>query len=149
MKTLTRTVRLAIGVAAMLAIMAPVAQARPLDSHGAITASQRATDLIMPQTAAPAHGPVSASARATDLIMPQAAPAIIVAHGGSTASARATDQLMPLGSGTDIVQGIPVQTTDRGFDWVAGAAGAATVLGIMLLAVAVAGHGRRRVAVSG
>ena len=151
MKTLTRTVRLVVGVAAMLAITAQVAQARPYVASGSsgttvfpgtITASARATDLIMPS-----QPPITASARATDLIMrPQTSTPVAV---GVTPVPDRVDRI-----GTDLVRtpvlptGV-VHASDPGFDWNAAMAGAGSVLASMLLAgVAVTARGRRRIAVS-
>jgi hypothetical protein len=141
MKTLTRTVRLAVGVAAVLAITAQVAQARPYtspttQSAGSGSAASQGT-----------HRPITASARAADLIMRSQPPTPVAA--GGTASARATDLLMHSQTSTPVLPTVVVQASDPGFDWIAAMAGAGAVLATMLLAaVAVTARGRRRIAVS-
>jgi hypothetical protein len=134
MKNLTRTIRLAVAAAAILTVTAQAAQARPYTppkthsastnsaSHGAITASVRATDLIMRPTV-----PVTASARATDLIM------------------------RPTGTGLvqkPVMPTVVVRAGDQGFDWAAAAIGVGSVLAIMMIATAtITARGRRRIAV--
>lgn len=124
MKTLTRTVRIALAAAAVLTVTAQVAQARPYTppkTPVAITASVRATDLIMRPAV-----PVTASARATDLIM------------------------RPTGTGLVQKPVMPtvVRAGDQGFDWAAAAIGAGSVLALMMIATAtITARGRRRIAV--
>jgi hypothetical protein len=138
MKTLTRTVRLAVGVVAMLAITAQVAQARPC-----ITPT---TQSGSPSSAA-YQGTITASARATDLIM--RSQTSTRSGTGVTPAATGVDRTGTDLARTPVLPTVVVHASDPGFDWTAAMAGAGSVLAIMLLAaVAVTARGRRRIAVS-
>jgi hypothetical protein len=134
MKTLTRTVRIALAAAAVLTVTAQVAQARPYTPPKTHSASaDRAS-----------HGAITASVRATDLIMRPAVPV--------TASARATDLIMrPTGTGLvqkPVMPTVVVRAGDQAFDWAAAAIGAGSVLALMMIATAtITARGRRRIAV--
>jgi len=125
MTSMTRTIRLAIGTAAMLALMSSAAQARPLT----FTSS----------TAAPSSAVVQLSPDRADHI--GAAPAV-------TPTRLAPDRVDKIGTDqqpTPPVTRVIVRTTNGGFDWISAAIGAGSALALVLIAsAALVARGRRR-----
>lgn len=140
--TMTRTIRLAIGTAAALALMSQAAQARPSG---------------LPAPMEQTHITASSSILKNKLQLP---PTVIKTSVASPAShvalARGADsptglQLAhgPLVQPTAPTQTVTGKTSAGSFDWVAAAIGAGSVLAMMLIGAAVlTARGRRRVPLS-
>ena len=124
MTSMTRTIRLAIGTAAMLALMSSAAQARPLTF----------TNSSAPTTPVVALSPDRAD------------------HIGAltpvTPTPLAPDRVDKIGTDqqpTPPVTRVIVRTTDGGFDWLDAAIGAGSALALVLIAsAALVARGRRR-----
>lgn len=124
MTSMTRTIRLAIGTAALLALMSSAAQARPL---------------TLTSSSAPTTPVVQLSPDRAD-------------HIGAVASVTPTplapDRVDKIGTDqqpTPPVTRVIVRTTDGGFDWVDAAIGAGSALALVLVAsAALVARGRRR-----
>ena len=124
MTSMTRTIRLAIGTAAMLALMSSAAQARPL---------------TFTSSSAPSTPVVQLSPDRAD-------------HIGAVASVTPTplapDRVDKIGTDqqpTPPVTRVIVRTTDGGFDWIDAAIGAGSALALVLVAsAALVARGRRR-----
>jgi hypothetical protein len=129
--TMTRTIRLAIGTAAVLALMSQAAQARPLIQPGG-SAPESGGTLVQKGT----YMPVSPANN------------VAAAHAINTPRGAADTALNQLGQPTP-PQTVTVQASADGFNWVAAAIGAGSVLIVVLIgAAALTVHGRRRVALS-
>lgn len=133
MTTMTRTIRLAIGTAAMLALMSQAAQARPAGYVGS-------------------YRPSAASAPVVSL-PPDRADHIGAAN--ITPTPLAPDRVDRIGTDRVRTPFIPpttpvvVRSTRGGFDWVSAAIGAGSALALVLIAsAAMVARGRRRVALS-
>lgn len=134
MTTMTRTMRLAIGTAAMLALMSQAAQARPSGYAGSYRPS------------APSAPVVS--------LAPDRADHIGVAPN-VTPTALAPDRVDKIGTGQARTPFVPpttttvVRSTGGAFDWLAAAIGAGSALALALIgSAAVVARGRRRVPLS-
>ena len=132
MKTMTWTIRLAVGTAAMLALMSSAAQAKPTGSTG----TYRPSAVVL-------HAPaVTLAPDRTDRIgvTTPIAPTVI------------PDRVDKIGTDqgpTPPVTAVVVRTTDGGFDWIDAVIGALSATALMLIgAAALAAHGRRRVPLS-
>ena len=124
MTSMTRTIRLAIGTAALLALMSSAAQARPLTLT---TSSAPTTPVVQLSPDRADHIGAVASVTPTPL-----APDRVDKIG--------TDQ-----QPTPPVTRVIVRTTDGGFDWVDAAIGAGSALALVLVAsAALVARGRRR-----
>ena len=124
MTTMTRTIRLAIGTAAILVLMSQAAQARPLGYSGTYHPSSTVVTLS-PDRAdhIGAVAPVTPTPLAPDRV-----------------DKIGTDQ-QPIPPVTRVV----VRTTNGGFDWTDAAIGAGSVLTLVLIAsAAMVARGRRR-----
>jgi hypothetical protein len=124
MTTMTRTIRLAIGTAAILVLMSQAAQARPLGYSGTYRPSSTVVTLS-PDRAdhIGAVAPVTPTPLAPDRV-----------------DKIGTDQ-QPIPPVTRVV----VRTTNGGFDWIDAAIGAGSVLTLVLIAsAAMVARGRRR-----
>lgn len=124
MTTMTRTIRLAIGTAAMLALMSQAAQARPLGYTGTYRTSSSVVQLS-PDRAdhIGAVVPVTPTSLAPDRV-----------------DKIGTDQ-----QPTPPVTNVVVRTTNGGFDWIDAAIGAGSVLTLVLIgSAALVARGRRR-----
>jgi hypothetical protein len=126
MTTMTRTIRLAIGTAVVLALMSQAAQARPSG---------------LPAPTEQTHITASSSILKDKLQLP---PAVIKSSAASPASHVALARgEMPL------TQTVTAKTSAGGFDWVAAGIGAGSVLAVVLIgAAALTKYGRRRVPLS-
>jgi hypothetical protein len=127
MTHLTRTFRLAIGTAAMLALMSSAAQARPL---------------TFTSSSAPSSAVVQLSPDRADHIG---------ALAPGTPTPLAPDRVDKIGTDqqptppTPPVTRVVVRTTDGGFDWLDAAIGAGSALALVLVASAgLVARGRRR-----
>jgi hypothetical protein len=123
MTNLTRTLRLAIGTASMLALMSTAAQARPFTLTSSSTPSSAVVQLS-PDRAdhIGAVAPVAPTPLAPDRV-----------------DKIGTDQ-----QPTPPVTTVVVRTTNAGFDWIAAAIGAASALALVLVAAAaLVARGRR------
>ena len=124
MTSMTRTIRLAIGTAAMLALMSSAAQARPL---------------TFTSSSAPSTPVVQLSPDRADHI--GAAPTV-------TPTPLARDRVDKIGTDqqpTPPVTTVIVRTTNGGFDWLDAAIGAGSALALVLVAsAALVARGRRR-----
>ncbi len=132
MKTTTWTLRLAVGTAAMLALMSSAAQAKPTAYAG----TYRPSAVVL-------HAPAVTLA-------PDRADRIGVAT--PIAPTVIPDRVDKIGTDqgpTPPVTAVVVRTTDGGFDWIDAVIGAASATALMLIgAAALAAHGRRRVPLS-
>ena len=132
MKAMTRTIRVAVGTAAVLALMSQAAQARPIARQGG-SANGSSSILVQKGT----YMPVSPANNVA------AANAIATPTGAAQAALGQLEQQTPP------TQTLTVKAGPGGFDWFAAAIGAGSALVIMLLgAAALTAHGRRRVPLS-
>ncbi len=134
--TMTRTIRLAIGTAAVLALMSQAAQARPSGVNqrtGLPVGVGQTSRLVQRGT----YMPVSPANNVA------AANAIDTPTGAAQAALGQLEQQTPP------TQTVTVTAGTGGFDWFAAAIGACSALAIMLIgAAALTAHGRRRVPLS-
>jgi hypothetical protein len=130
--TMTRTIRLAIGTAAVLALMAQAAQAKPIEPIGSTHESP--TTLVGKGTYMPVS-PANNVAAAHAIDTPRgAAQAALGQSSGSLTSPTS----------------VTVTASADGFDWAAAFIGASLMLAPLVLigAVALTARGRRRVPLS-
>ena len=135
MKTITRTIGLTVATAAVLALTASAAQARP-DGLNLTTGVQ--TSVSQPATPALSLAPdrVDRIGVATQVTPSQLPPDRV-------------DQIGTTQQPTPSTPTVIVQTTGNSVDWLAAAIGAASVIVVMLLgAAALAARGRRHVTLS-
>ena len=135
MKTITRTIGLTVATAAVLALTASAAQARPTGWNPTTgvqtTLSQPATPVL---SLAPDR--VDRIGAATQITPSQLPPDRV-------------DQIGTTQQPTPSTPTVIVQTTGNSFDWLAAAIGAASVIVVMLIgAAALAARGRRHVTLS-
>ncbi len=126
MKTMSWTLRLAVGTAAMLALMSAVAQADP----SAYVGTYRPSPVV---TLAPDRADhIGIATPVAPTVVPDRVDKI------------GTDQ-----QPTPPVTTFVVHSTDGGFDWLDAVIGAGAAVALMLIgAAALSAHGRRRVALS-
>jgi hypothetical protein len=140
--TMTRTIRLAIGTAAVLALMSQAAQARPSGGPGATQRTHIAASSILKNKLQ-----LPATVIKTSVVSPANNVAAAHANDNPTvpvppARGQVAQQATPTQTGT-------AKTSATGFDWFAAAVGAASVLALVLIgAAALTKHGRRRVPLS-
>lgn len=128
--TTTRTIRLAIATAAVLALMSQAAQAKPFEPIS--TAAQ----------AAPSSAAYQGTYRPHTIVAP-VVPDRADLIGTSRAALGRSTQLTPVGNTAG------AGTTASGFDWFAATMGAGSTLVVVLIAGAgLAARGRRRVPLS-
>jgi hypothetical protein len=135
MKTITRTIGLTVATAAVLALTASAAQARPA---GLNPTTGVQTSVPQPTTPALSLAPdrVDRIGVATQITPSQLPPDRV-------------DQIGTTQQPTPSTPTVIVQTTGNSFDWLAAAIGAASVIVVMLLgAAALAARGRRHVTLS-
>jgi hypothetical protein len=131
MKAMTRTIRVAVGTAAVLALMSQAAEARPINPRS--PAQLHASTLVQKGT----YMPVSPANN------------VVVAHAVDTPRGAAQSALGQLEQQTPPTQTVSVKASAGGFDWSAAAIGACSMLAIMLIgAAALTAYGRRRVPLS-
>jgi hypothetical protein len=126
-RTITRTIRLAVGTAAVLALMSSAAQAKPLEP---ITTVQHVS-------------PIHLVRKGTYMPIPPANPSSRVAFTRAHGDAINPAQLAQVSR----TQSVALRTSADGFDWIA-AIGAGSVLAVLIAGVSLTGRGRRRVPVS-
>jgi hypothetical protein len=130
MKAMTRTIRLAVGTAAVLALMSQAAEARPIPQS---PAQLHASTLVQKGT----YMPVSPANN------------VAAAHAVDTPRGAAQSALGQLEQQTPPTQTVSVKANAGGFDWFAAAIGACSMLAIMLIgAAALTAYARRRVPLS-
>jgi len=133
--TMTRTIRLAIGTAAVLALMSQAAQARPISQQGG-SASESPTRLVQKGTYMPVL-PASPDAK------------VVRALGHASLNVPVGPARGQLTQLTPPTQTVTAKTSTTGFDWFAAAIGAASVLALVLIgAAALTARGRRHVPLS-
>jgi hypothetical protein len=141
MKTITRTIGLTVATAAVLALTASAAQARPdgLNQRtGLPTGVGVQTSVSQPATPVLSLAPdrVDRIGAATQITSSQLPPDRV-------------DQIGTTQQPTPSTPTVIVQTTGNSFDWLAAAIGAASVILVMLIgAAALAARGRRHVTLS-
>jgi hypothetical protein len=133
MKTTTRTIRLAVATAAVLALTASAAQARP---SGLNPTTGLATGVGAQTSVSQPPDRVDRIGAATQVTPSQLPPDRV-------------DQIGTTQQPTPATPTVIVQTTGDSFDWLTAAIGAAAVIVVMVLAAAaLAARGRRRVTLS-
>jgi hypothetical protein len=133
MKTITRTMRLAVATAAVLAVTASAAQARP---NGLNPTTGLATGVGVQTSVSQPPDRVDRIGAAT-LVTPSQLPPDRV------------DQIGTSRQPTPSTPTVIVQTSGESFDWLTAAIAAASViLAVLLAAAALAARGRRRVTLS-
>ena len=141
MKAMTRTIRLAVATAAVLALTASAAQARPNGVNqrtGLPNGVGVQTSVSQPTTAAVSLAPdrVDRIGAVTHVTSSQLPPDRV-------------DQIGTTRQPTPPTPTVIAQTTSSSFDWLAAAIGAASVIAVTLLgAAALAARGRLRAALS-
>ena len=142
MTTFTRTFRLAFATGAALALMASAAQAKPLETPGG-PVHESTNSVVRMGTYMPV-APINPSV--PDRVDRIGAATLI------TQSALPPDRADKIGTAQQPTLSTPtvtVQTSGNGFDWLAAAIGAGSVLAVALVAAAtLTARGRRRMALS-